>query len=534
MNLIVDKWIPIRRYRGGRELVAPWQITDQHDADRIVALDAPRPDFNGTLTQFLIGLLQVACPPQQQDDGDWIDWLEVPPTPEQLRECFTRYESAFNLDGDGPRFMQDFELLEVKEQESVAALLIEAPGGNTLKNNADHFIKRDGVSALCPACAAAALFTLQTNAPAGGVGHRTSLRGGGPLTTLVVLDPKGDGLEESLWRNLWLNIINKNSYSQLTGNSELTSDKDTFPWLMPTRVSDKSGVDTFAQDVSPLQMYWGMPRRIRFDWNDVAQGECSLCGVESERLVQHYACKNYGVNYNGTWQHPLSPHRIDAKSGETIPLHPQPGGFSYRHWLVWVNGNEQNRAALVVRSFTSDLIKRKVPQSQLRLSVFGYDMDNMKARCWYESTVPLYTVANEYREDFAQKVNVLLEAAVEFSGFVRGCVKDAWFKRPGDAKGDTTFLSDAFFSHTERAFYHSVQALVSELECGGDGNEVLAAWHGVLRKAAIDLFDHWVVQESVEYANPRRIAEAHQKLLNLIYSKKIQKLLPFKNKEKAA
>lgn len=532
MNLINDKWIPIRRLNGGRELIAPWQITDQHDGERIVALDAPRPDFNGALMQFLIGLLQVAAPPEQADDGDWESWLVDAPSPDELHERFARYESAFNLDGDESRFLQDFDELEVKEPESVAALLIEAPGGNTLKNNADHFIKRGGVSCICPACAAMALFTLQTNAPAGGVGHRTSLRGGGPLTTLVVLDPKGDGLDESLWRNLWLNVLNRSSYSQLTGNDGLNADKDIFPWLAPTRVSDKSGVDTYAQDVNPLQMYWGMPRRIRLDFENVAEGECSLCGATSERLIQYYSAKNYGVNYNGVWQHPLSPHRVDNKTGEVIPLHPQPGGFSYRHWLVWASGNEQNRAALVVREFSSSF--RKVPGSQLRLAVFGYDMDNMKARCWYESTVPLYTVASEYRDLFSLRVDTLIKAAVEFAGFVRSCVKDAWFKRPGDAKGDTTFLSDAFFNHTERSFYSSISELIGELESGGDGSTVLAAWHGVLRKAAIDLFDHWVAQESVEYANPRRIAEAHQKLINLIHSKKIRDLLLLKNKEKAA
>jgi len=529
MNLIHDQWIPIRRLNGERERIAPWQITD-----RIVALDAPRPDFNGVLMQFLIGLLQVACPPRQQDDSDWIDWLEVPPSPEQLRECLVRYESAFNLDGDGPRFLQDLDVLEVKTQESVAGLLIEAPGGNTLKNNADHFIKRGGVAYLCPACAAMALFTLQTNAPAGGVGHRTSLRGGGPLTTLVVLDPQGDELDESLWRNLWFNVLNRTSYAQLSGDPELKADKDIFPWLAPTRVSDKSGADTFAQDVNPLQMYWGMPRRIRFDWENVMQGECSLCGAASDRLLQYYTTKNYGVNYNGVWQHPLSPHRVDAKNGEVMPLHPQPGGFSYRHWLAWVAGNERNREALVVRAFTGALTPRKVKGSQLRLTVFGYDMDNMKARCWYESTVPLYTVANEYRELFSQRVDTLVKAAEDFSGFVRSCVKEAWFKRPGDAKGDTTFLSDAFFSHTERAFYASVREVIAELDSGGDGKATLNAWHGVLRKAAIDLFDHWVAQESVEYANPRRIAEAHKKLLNLIHSKKVRELLFLRNKEKAA
>jgi len=534
MNLIQDKWIPIRRLSGKRELIAPWQVTDQHEGDRIVALNAPRPDFNGALMQFLIGLIQVATPPEKDDDSDWEQWLIDAPSPELLHEKFSKYEHAFSLDGDGPKFLQDYDALDVTSQESVAALLIESPGANGIKNNADHFIKRGRVSCLCSSCVATALYTLQTNAPAGGAGNRTSLRGGGPLTTLVVLDPEGEQLEESLWRNLWLNILNKSSYSSLTGNSELIEDQDIFPWLAPTRVSDKKGQVTYSENAHPLQMYWGMPRRMRLDWKNVIQGNCDLCGSESDQLVQYYSAKNYGVNYKGIWQHPLSPHRVDSKTGEVIPLHPQPGGFSYRYWLAWVNGDNSNRAADVVNVYSSHVLGRKLPESQLRLSVFGYDMDNMKARCWYESTIPLYTINEEYRKIYVVRVESLINASNEFSGFVRSCVKEAWFKRPGDAKGDTTFLSLSFFSHTEQEFYTSVRKLIDELEAGDNGNAILIEWHGILRKAAISLFDHWVVSESVENANPRRIAAAHQKLIKLIHSKKIQNILPFKYKEKAA
>ena len=532
MNLIDDPWIPVRRRGGEQERLAPWQLTDGHEENPVVALDAPRPDFNGALLQFLIGLLQVATPPAAVDDSDWEAWLEEPPNPDVLRQRFIPYAEAFQLDGEGPRFMQDLDAEAVIGQEPIKALLIDAPGSQTLKNNADHFIKRGGVEALCPACAAMALFTLQTNAPSGGAGHRTSLRGGGPLTTLVVLDPVGDGLEETLWRNLWLNVLNKQSYSLLTGNPALEEKKDIFPWLAPTRISSKGGTDTYAEDVHPLQMYWAMPRRIRLDWESVAAGECDLCGESSEQLLKHYATKNYGVNYNGSWEHPLSPHRIDKKSGELIPLHPQQGGFSYRHWLAWSNGNDLVRAALVVREFTN--LSRRAEGSQLRMAAFGYDMDNMKARCWYESTVPLYTIDEAHREKFAHLVDALTKSAEEVAGFVRSCVKEAWFKRPGDAKGDTSFLNDAFFNHTEGDFYAAVKALIDAIEAGEDGNDQLLHWHGVLRSAAIELFDHWAAQESLEHANPRRIAAAHTKLIKLIHSKKIKNILPINNRERAA
>jgi hypothetical protein len=49
----------------------------------------------------------------------------------------------------------------------------------------------------------AALLTLQINAPAGGAGHRVSVRGGGPLTTLrLPRDP-----EAGLFHRLWSNVV---------------------------------------------------------------------------------------------------------------------------------------------------------------------------------------------------------------------------------------------------------------------------------------------------------------------------------------
>jgi len=536
MNLLKTNFIPVRRANGLRESIMPWQLTDKYDENPIMALDAPRPDFNGALFQFLIGLLQTAAPPEKSDHSDWLNWLESPnisASPDVLRGKFLRYENAFNLDGDDPRFMQDFDDLDSNKFESVSSLFLESPGENTLKNNADHFIKRKQIQCLCPACAATALFTLQTNAPSGGAGHRTSLRGGGPLTTLAVFDPNGDVSENStvkasLWTNLWLNVLNK---PNLPNRPDKNTDADIFPWLTHTRTSDKTGKDTYPEDTNPLQMYWGMPRRIRLDWDNTQQGTCDICGAESETLLHQYQTKNYGINYNGPWQHPLSPHRFD-KDGSPIPLHPGPSGFTYRHWLSMAdNCKDQSNAAKIITVYKT----RKLPTEQLRLLAFGYDMDNMKARGWHEATFPLYLLDAEIRPQFTERTEAIIAAATDASGFVRTCVKDAWFKRPGDAKGDTSFLVDSFFSHTEQDFLHSLDQLAQTLKAGHDGLSILHDWHNVLRSASIKLFDYWAANGDVGFSNPRRIADAHQKLMKFLHGPKMRSTLQLPDtKEKAA
>ena len=256
MNLISDAWIPIRRKSGEEERIAPWEVTTRYSDDPIVALAAPRPDFNGALIQFLIGLLQTTCAPDSP--RAWREWLRNPPAPEELRAKFQPVAYAFELDGEGPRFMQDAKLkLEgVKEATPIGALLIDVPGENTIQRNTDHFIKRGGVEKLCSTCTATALFTLQTNAPAGGQGHRTGLRGGGPLTTLIMGD--------TLWQTAWLNVLESAAFLAHSGDPGKTEPSHHFPWLAPTRTSEKGSTTekTTPLDVHPDQHFWAMPRRI--------------------------------------------------------------------------------------------------------------------------------------------------------------------------------------------------------------------------------------------------------------------------------
>src|ERR1700761_4844752 len=230
MNLLFDPWIPLRRRNGSVERAAPWQITEAVGETPFVAPASVRADFDGALIQFLIGLLQTAWPPQSP--RDWRQRFDAPPAAEALRQAFEPFALAFELFGDGHRFLQDLTLeQEAPSEERIERLLIDAPGENTLKQGKDHFVKGGQIEALCPSCAAQALSTLQINAPSGGQGHRTGIRGGGPLTTIVV----GPG---SLWQTVWLNVLEARDVGGEAGGKDACA--DIFPWMAPTRTSGKS------------------------------------------------------------------------------------------------------------------------------------------------------------------------------------------------------------------------------------------------------------------------------------------------------
>lgn len=528
MNLITDPWIPVLRESGKVENIAPWQITEAHDP--ITQLASPRHDFNGALIQFLIGLLQTTVAPK--DDKQWAKWLDKLPSPEELKSCFSIHQKAFEVDGEGACFMQDFEPID-GGKKPISGLMIEAPGGRTSTLFLDHFVKDGSYDGLCPCCAVTALFALQTNAPAGGQGHRTSLRGGGPLTTLVIPDTSAEqGLPDTLWSTLWLNVLPQGEFESDAGLNEA---KNIFPWLRKTRTSEaKTGKTTTPIDASPLQMFWAMPRRIRLDWQQTTTGSCDLCHAENQTLITHYVTKNYGVNYDGAWQHPLSPHYLEKKSQVYLPMHAQPGGLSYRYWLGLTQGDDFYQAAKVVSAYQG-IEGRQLANEQFRLWLFGYDMDNMKARCWYEKQYPLVLIEDEeQRIAFCERIAEMVELATQVASFVQSCIKDAWFNRPADARGDTGFLKEAFFEQSEASFLQQMQTLKSAA-VGDEQRAVVQAWHGQLTHHALKLFDYWVAQGDISVENPRRIAEAHRKLRNLLYGKKLLGSIGIKlKKEKAA
>ncbi len=464
-------------------------------------------NFRGALYQFLIGLLQTAFAPENL--REWRRWWREPPDAETLDQAFAPYERAFEIFSaiGEPAFMQDLTLDEGEEKE-IAALFVEAPGGKTLRDNQDHFVKRGGIEKLSPEMAALALFTLQINAPAGGVGHRVSVRGGGPLTTLVLPPENSEG--DCLWRRLWLNVLTRDELQQLPGDHENNAIGKIFPWMAPTRISEKKGMETYPEHAHPLQVYWPMPRRMRLLPSD-HEGHCDLTGQAASSLVNRYLTKNYGINYAGHWQHPLTPYVLEADK-EPLSIKAQHGGLGYRHWLglaVTAQQGKLTRApALVVRCYGDRQNRMAELDFQPRLWAFGYDMDNMKARCWYEAEMPLFNLDQDERDDIAEYAKRMIEAATDALKTLKSALKNAWFDRPKDAKGDMSFIDANFWSATEAPFYRLLQQLVDRLDDEDAIDALLKKWAGILRDEARKLFDQYALSSLNEDGDLKRVVKA--------------------------
>jgi CRISPR system Cascade subunit CasA len=522
-NLMSERWIPVRRKDGTEILIRPAEIVSAHDTNPVVALATVRPDFNAALLQFLIGLVQTTYAPTTDD---WFERYDEPPTEEELGQAFDAVAFAFELDGSGPRFLQDLDELE-GDDLGIDRLLIEMPGEQTLKRNTDLFQKRARVGRLCRPCTATALFTLQSFAPSGGRGHRTSLRGGGPLTTLVMGD--------TLWRSVWLNVLEPSAFGHpLTDRDR--GQAAVFPWCGPTRTS-KKGEITAPADVHPLQVYWGMPRRIRLLAERRDGAVCDLCGAGADEGFSQYRTRDSGVNYKGGWCHPLTPHTVDKKTGEPLPRHGSAGGLSYRYWTGLVqNDPDRGMPARVVDHFRRRR-HRDLPEVRLRLHASGYDMDNMKACGWYEAEMPLVYVEEEHRAAWELAARQLVRVAEQVVYSLRSAVRQALFNKPKDVPLDRSFFStidSRFWQETEETFLQTLAALAEGLRAGTDPTETKLAWLAELRRKAEQLFDEYSQARQIGAADPKRIVIALRglRIFTALSNQKIREALGLEPAEK--
>lgn len=506
MNLLTDPWLPFKRQDGSNEY-AP--ITAIVDPD-VVDLALPRADFQGAAYQFLIGLLQTAMAPR--DKEAWVADYQAPPSVAELERMLAGLMSAFELDSEALAFMQDHDLLADEKASPISGLLIDSPGASTIKNNTDHFVKDGRVRQLCENCVATALFTLQINAPSGGKGHRTGLRGGGPLTTLVM---PGEA-EASLWQRLWLNVVDRDAWSY--PDPDFT-DAGLFPWLGDTRTSEE-GQGTFPDDVHPLHAFWAMPRRIRLAFEE-SPCRCDLCGRNSERSVRSMRTRNYGFNYDGPWTHPLTPYRFDPKKPEQLPYSrkAQPGGISYRHWEALVMEDEKERGYLPAKAVLDYTDKWDVASDEevdlphvAGLWVFGYDMDNMKPRCWYSTHMPLLALPDRARSVARTWLREMVDLTGASAWLLQTGIKEAWFSRPKDVKGDLSFIAAALWESTEQQFYSSLMELGAQLGCETPAQrfpaELAALWYRHVTRQARELFDDFALSGPAEQLDMKRITRA--------------------------
>jgi len=350
-----------------------------------------------------------------------------------------------------------------------------------------------------------ALITVQSYSPAGGRGYRTSLRGGGPLTTLV--DPRppigvGTPRDHALWRHLWANVLTVSELGEGFRHSTANDPAAIFPWLAPTRTSENDRATTVAQ-ANPLQCFFGMPRRIRLEFQD-EPGRCDLTGRDDERPVTGFRVKGYGVQYKG-WRHPLTPYYAGKAPNELLPVHGQPGGIGWRDWypLLHSTATLAKIPALTVSNFNQYRAER-LECVRYSLHAFGFDVTNAKVRAWIDTRLPAFAEPDEHRlEQAAALVTCLTEATGLAAYTLQRTVTDALYGGSEAPPGDLSFVKSELWDATEDPFYDSVFRLLDPEPA--ERSELQREFQRILLDRAPRIFDTHVDADS---AHPEQLRRA--------------------------
>ncbi len=528
MNLIEDAWLPVIR-ENGSDKIAPWQIVERENP--VLEMAAPRPDFQGALYQFMIGLLQTCFAPN--DNDEWLEYWDEMPTVEGLKEKFAQVTSAFELvNPDGPLFMQefnDFEGVELPIEDLIGGSISDA----TRSKNTDLFTKRGTVSIVSPYWAAIALFNVQTTGVLAWGQHRIGLRGNGPITSLV-LPTKQDA---TLWRKLWLNVLSVEDFNTVPGGERLPEKKYIFPWLTDTRLSPGKK-PTVPTDGNALQHYWPMPRRIRLFVEEV-DAKCDMSGEAISKGVRKYKRIKDGVYYTGGWMHPLTPHFRKERLSFASPVVGTHLADDYRDWSVLtLNGKLSGNKSQYAKSVSVFISERSIDLNDRgRLWCFGYVAESANVKCWYEATFPF--LSNEKTASNMQSWSgELIEAAENVAEIIANQVKFAWIskeklkslKTPIQKKTLKKYFNrvqQTFWSQSENTFYALLERL-SKLPADQRRAppEIYKTWEHTIRKLALELFDSWALEAPAEDLDMKRIIGARKELeKKLRTTESIKKLL---------
>ena len=456
MHLIHDPWLTVRKSDASRHRIRPCDVVNLE----IVDVDAPRADLVVAARTFLIGLMTTAG--LADSESDWQRLYHDPPTADTISAALARFAPAFELLGNGHRFCQYQAVIEDGDWQRIASLLIDGPSEESDERNHDVMIDVVGLS---PSTAALALYALQQFAPSGGRGHRQSMRGGSPISTLV-----SGG--RTLWHNVWLNV---ETNEQLAARSPRQwqhppAIEEVFPWMGHVRTSETQ-LETTTSDAHPLQVYWQMPRLLWLEAGDAGDDRCGLTGENSDTLVRGYYRRQLGVKYSADWRHPHVPY-VREHTG-VVPARASARASHVGDWLGIVYRDQHgNREPASVVTTASTHRVWSITDASLRVDVFGFDMRSRKVLGAISHVMPIIKVDPAGADDLRSAVERCVLAVelvaqtvekIALSALVGRETKDAERRI---AKSEAKNVMTAFLTAMERHVEAAIRTAAVQIQAG--------------------------------------------------------------------
>lgn len=283
MNILDDYWVPVTSKNGIFQLIT---YKDLLGSEGDWSITLPRDDLELACLQLLICLTQVIFLPK--NDSELRSRISSPMSPEEFSNGIALIDKNwFDLDHPSTPFMQT-RGVKAKETTPIQKLLIGLPEGN----NHAFFDRTGDVLNLSAACTVIALFNQASNCPSFGGGFKGSLRGGAPVTTLV-MENDGNSLRKTIWRN----VITLPRIRERLPDYEPDFTRDKPTWVEPI----KQGT-IYNTEIGLLRGLFWQPAHIELIASE-GHTNCDLTGLDGP-CYSGFLCEKFAYKMEGLWPHP--------------------------------------------------------------------------------------------------------------------------------------------------------------------------------------------------------------------------------------
>jgi len=468
MNLLTDKWIPVQ-HEGVFQHVSLKTLLTQ---DKGWQVSLPRDDMEMACLQLLVSLTQVFFIPDNK--AQLQKRITQPIFETDYINAVERKLDWFELDHPRYPFMQ-VRGVKAKELTDMAKLFAGLTGATS-----SAFVNEPSLaSKLCATCVTVGLFNQAANCPSFGGGFKASLRGGSPITTLIL----GDDLRQTIW----LNVLT----AEFLG--------DVMPWYLDTKDEQPNWVDLVkpraninAHQTGLLRGLFWQPAHIELVKDD-ARGECDCCGQKGERYIG-FNKEKFVYDFNGIWPHPHGPRVFKVARGQREEKFSSfttsaPSWTLFTQFLIQKQEDTQGHTPAPVVSQTKKMVNN---HNILHLMVGGY---RNKQASILERRHELFNVAKEWEN------NDKLIARIVDTGFAyKSELRKKLF---GFFKATGASLQD----QAEHRFYQQTESFVHGMLRNMDFKESKAAfsdYHQQLREATRAIFS----QVTEPYQNEPKMIKA--------------------------
>lgn len=425
MNLLTDAWLPVLEDKSFRRIKLRDVLCSEADWE----ISLPRDDMELAAIQLLVSLTQVLFP--VQDQSDLIRRIKSPLSIGEFEDAVSKYRDWFDLDHPDIPFMQ-IRGVSAKEFTPIQKLFVGLPEGNNHK-----FFNAEGeISRVCGGCAAIALFNQASNSPNFGGRFMGSLRGGGPVTTLIDAP--------SLRRRIWENVLPLTEVSRLLPGR---SYEDRPVWV--DRIS--KGTSVAAASIGLMRGLFWQPSHVELLSGE--RGACDHCGGTAETCYVGFNKERFTYQLEGFWPHPHGPRQWEEKKGERVVRFlsfttTAPAWTQLTQMLVL---REEGKEGYMPAAVVSSRRKRR-SGGPLHLLVGGYWV---KKSSVVERRHELFSFSPGWEEG-GDQIAEIVHVGFQVASLVKESLKLASVGKKRGFKG----IGVQLYKSAEQSFYHSSQNLI--------------------------------------------------------------------------